>query len=300
MLRTKSWPGLAFFLTLAFVPAPIRAQGDAEIPEEKIRAIQKQLTDINVMLGKAFENVTSDIKALTRRVDEYKDFQGQTDVRLGAAEVQIKQLQDLVARLQGDMLVLKKNGPAAAPVVVLKEESPLKTLQERLERLEKLQDQDSATAQQVAGIKIQLSVLQETITGLQKDLDGVKSKIIQTEKSISLYPPADKQSLEEMRERLARMEKLLQDLQARPPYVAGSSPVPVPATGRIVVVNNSTEELLLLLNGQSQRVPAGSTLPLENRPVGTFSYEVISPTYGSLRRSSPALTAGETFTIRIQ
>ena len=110
---------------------------------------------------------------------------------------------------------------------------------------------------------------------------------------MAAYPP---ESLEELRALLTRIEGLLQAM-APAGRVAGFGPAG--QTGRIMLSNRYPEEMLFIVNGTSYRVAPGSTRVLDPQPAGTITYEVLSPTWGLLRRRTTTLAANEPFRINV-
>lgn len=68
-------------------------------------------------------------------------------------------------------------------------------------------------------------------------------------------------------------------------------------TGRVMLVNLYSEELLFIINGASYRVPANKSRMIENVPTGTLRYEVFADRWGSLENRITTLAAGDTFTL---
>ena len=68
-------------------------------------------------------------------------------------------------------------------------------------------------------------------------------------------------------------------------------------TGRVMLVNLYTEDLLFLVNGAPHRVPPGRSKLVENIPVGSVQYVVHSARWGTLENRSTTLAPGDTFTL---
>ena len=59
--------------------------------------------------------------------------------------------------------------------------------------------------------------------------------------------------------------------------------------------------MLFLVNQTPYRVAPGTTRSLDGMPLGAFTYEVISPTYGVVRpRQNRVLAAGDPFRIFVE
>jgi hypothetical protein len=135
-----------------------------------------------------------------------------------------------------------------------------------------------------------VNALEKQYNQLRLDIEALRKRI-----DLRLYPPpGDKEMLDRIEDRLTKIEQALKLLQ--PPTVSKLGPAAA-NTGRVVLVNAYTEELLFLVNGKAYRVAAGNTAVLDNLPAGQFTYEVISPTYGLRARNSPFLEAGKSFII---
>jgi hypothetical protein len=139
--------------------------------------------------------------------------------------------------------------------------------------------------------QLAISTLQRQVNDLKTDLDGLKRRM---QSELRLYPAADKDSLDDLRARIAELERTCSRLQGRP-RVAMFPPAPV--TGRVLLVNTYPYEILFIVNAQSQRVPPGATVTMENVPAGAITYEAIAPFHGVVARTTTTLAAGETLTL---
>jgi len=140
---------------------------------------------------------------------------------------------------------------------------------------------------------LKLRDAQNKITDFGKQVDQLRLDVETLRKrgDVSLYPPpGDKAALDDIKARLGDIEAALQRLQ--PSTTVTKSPPPA-NTGRLVLVNAYSEELLFLVNQKPYRVAAGATAVLDNLAAGTVNYEVISPTYGLRARNSPFLEPGK-------
>lgn len=124
---------------------------------------------------------------------------------------------------------------------------------------------------------------------LQSDFQNLKQKLT---KDYSLYPPVANSGMEDLKQRLQKIEKMVGDMR-------GSTRIALspPSVGRIVLVNGYNEDILFIVNGTTYRLTPGSTSELDNQPSGTFTYEVVSPTFGLRARNTRTLNPNETFTI---
>jgi hypothetical protein len=133
--------------------------------------------------------------------------------------------------------------------------------------------------------------VQKQISDLQTDLNALKRRLSGSD--LKLYPAADAGALEELRSRLAQMERTLERLQAPPTRMAFSAP----RTSQLVVVNTYNSDMLFVVNGVEYRVNPGQTFTL-TVPAGTLTYEAIAPGWGIVRpRTTTTLAPGETLTL---
>jgi hypothetical protein len=143
--------------------------------------------------------------------------------------------------------------------------------------------------QAVKAIKENVEKVQRDLEQLSADLGEGKGRPPAGPQAGS--PPADKATLEDIKNRLAKIE---QDLAKLTTTRTAFSPAP---SGRLQLVNHYTEDLLFIVNGRAYRVAPGATQTLEQVPAGVFRYEVVSPMWGVRAVNNPVLAAGETFTI---
>ena len=78
------------------------------------------------------------------------------------------------------------------------------------------------------------------------------------------------------------------------PPVNGS---PAAATGRVMLVNLYSEDLLFIINGRQHRVPAKTQRLIEGVPTGRLQYEVFAERWGTLDNRATTLASGDTFTL---
>lgn len=157
--------------------------------------------------------------------------------------------------------------------------------------LKTLKANDSDTALKLRDAQNRITDLGKVVNQLRLDIDTLRKK-----GDVALYPPpSDKAAFDEIKDRLGQIEQALERLKPAPSVKVGSSPAG--NTGRLVLVNAYTEELLFLVNQKPYRVTAGATAILDNLPAGTVTYEVISPTHGLRARNNPFLEAGKSIII---
>lgn len=109
-------------------------------------------------------------------------------------------------------------------------------------------------------------------------------------------------NLEEIKLKLGNIEQAILKLQPTEKRIALAAPSPEPAivakpnTSNVIFVNLYDQDLWLWVNQKQHRVPANTTLTLDNIPAGPATIEVRSPE-GIFHKSNPTLVADETFTL---
>jgi hypothetical protein len=143
--------------------------------------------------------------------------------------------------------------------------------------------------------QLKLTAVLDRVGALEKQLTNLRTQV-QTMRdrvaTVANYPPTDKSTLDEIKMRLSQLQDALNRLQSTSERKAFS----LPDTGRLVLLNLYGEDLLFVVNQRSYRLAPGASVTLD-QPAGAFTYEVISPTHGLVRRNTPVLRAGETFPI---
>ncbi|MFO0865618.1 MAG: hypothetical protein U0744_13365 [Gemmataceae bacterium] len=145
--------------------------------------------------------------------------------------------------------------------------------------------------------------LEKQIANVRGDLESLRTQIRNLPTGGPAVPPppvADKSSLEDIKSKLGNIEQAILKLQPNQNRIALAPPTTTPpttTTGRVMLVNLHSEELLFVVNNKTHRVGPGSSLPLDTIPAGSLSYEVLSPTWGLRARNSTTLAANETFTL---
>jgi hypothetical protein len=133
---------------------------------------------------------------------------------------------------------------------------------------------------------------------LAKKIEAIQSKVAQLESEVKNLKgqvrPDSLAGIDDIRSRLGNIEDRLSKMQSEK-RVALSPP----AMGRIVLVNNHSDLLNFVINGQSHTVWPRSTMTLDQN-AGAFTYEVLSPVWGRLAYKTPMLSPHETFTIIAQ
>jgi outer membrane murein-binding lipoprotein Lpp len=175
----------------------------------------------------------------------------------------------------------------------------LKDIARRIKNIESamVEIQRNADAILKEGLKYQalvgrISELEEKMGKMQTQLDALKKEGAPKERT-SAYPP---ESIEEIQKRLAQIEDVLKRMGPAPRV----SRFPPNNAGRIVLTNQYPEEMLFIINGRENfRLAPGTSRVLEGFPAGTFTYEVVSPSWGSRARKTTSLAANETYRITV-
>ncbi len=105
----------------------------------------------------------------------------------------------------------------------------------------------------------------------------------------------DKTGIDDIRAKLGNIEQAILKLQ--PPSNRVSLSPPVAASGRVVLVNLFSEDVLFVVNQVPYRVAPGSNRPIENVIAGNLNYELIAQPWGQVGRNTTRLAANETLTL---
>jgi hypothetical protein len=166
-------------------------------------------------------------------------------------------------------------------------------------RLKALEASEANTKLQLTEIDLKLRKQKELMLNLQNILTQLRDDIETLQKrlpvgDISKYPPPEKVTLDDVMTRLRLLEQEVFRMKAAGTEHTVRSP---PTTGRIVFENRHPQYLLFVLNRKAYRAEAGQIVTIDAQPVGTFTYEVISPLTGSGGIHTRVLEPGKTFTI---
>lgn len=144
--------------------------------------------------------------------------------------------------------------------------------------------------------------LEKQIASIRGDLEGLRNQIRNLPSGanppIPAPPVTDKSGLDDIKAKLGSIEQAILKLQPSQNRIALAPPSPAAAsTGRVLLINLHSEELLFVVNQKTHRVAPGASVPLDAVPSGSLSYEVLSPTWGLRARNTTSLAANETFTL---
>jgi len=316
--------GSLFVLSGLLAAGPAAAVGRGQDGGDKSVPVQEQLQRLEGTLKKAFDKVAEEIKALHRDLSATKEDRAEVQSKLQAALGKITSLERLVSEMKNDIDALK--GKPAPRVALYPPDAPppAEDLGARLARLEQalaggpspgrvsvhaagangekvrqLQEQlehiDATTKRAFDRLHEDLGSLRRELKGCQDDRFEGRLRLETANATLTSLQPqlaALRAEVETLR-RTPAPATVAYYPPAAPSYVALSPP----QTGRLVLVNNYTEEMIFNVNGRTYRVAAGMSLPLEGFPAGVLSYQVISPTWGVRGSNTTTLAAGETFTV---
>ena len=215
---------------------------------------------------------------------------------------------------------------------VEKRKTPVQDNEDLIERITKL---DKTIRSQFNGVNESLQTLTTDVQGLKKSISEVKADVVALQgeqlkqklqiesaktqidlvneqiaklqkRSVAAEPgPLDpktpvveKANLEDIRLKLGSIEQAILKLAPGKDRVSMSPPTAQPTnTGRVMLVNMYTEDMLFIVNGQRFRVAPNTSRALDAVPTGALTYEVVSPTWGPRSNDRTVLGANETFTI---
>jgi hypothetical protein len=157
--------------------------------------------------------------------------------------------------------------------------------------LKKLEDGVLATLQK------RVDTLEGKLSALQLEQLGHKILIDQLTKRLdaaSASPVVDKammDTLKAIQDGIAKLAPAEKRSSAYPPNGAATN------MGRVMLVNQYSDELLFIVNGVGHRLPPQTSKLVENIPVGALGIEVFSTRFGVFSRRATTLAGGETFTL---
>jgi hypothetical protein len=156
--------------------------------------------------------------------------------------------------------------------------------------LSALKANDDDTRLKLSDVQIKVARLDKLMREIASDLEGLRKQLPSA--TVAQYPPTDKAALEEIKTRLSQLQDAISRLQTG----SGRTAFSPPTTGRLVFINLRPEDMLLVVGQRRWRVAPGASMTVEEA-AGAVTYEVISDSYGLVRRNTPVLRADETITI---
>jgi len=162
-----------------------------------------------------------------------------------------------------------------------------------------------------AGVKTEKTLAEKIDDGFKNmftDMAIVKKNIEQLKGEVQGKNLALNIGMEKNKERMDALEaqmkslsmqlvQITQDLAKLQPTtstIARSAPA---ASGRLVLVNLYTEDVVFVINQNYYTVRPRTNLPVDFVPAGGVTFEVISPSWGRRGSNSATLTPGETLTL---
>ena len=100
-------------------------------------------------------------------------------------------------------------------------------------------------------------------------------------------------SIKSLEEKIARMGPTEQRVSG---YPNGGAAV-ASKTGKVVLINFYSADVLYVINGVTYKLPPGSTKVVENVPAGDLRYEVAADRWGLLESRTTTLVPNDTFTL---
>jgi hypothetical protein len=141
--------------------------------------------------------------------------------------------------------------------------------------------------------------VQKDVGSLKKSIQQLKDELAE-QKIINNLAAKKIQALDETVARLlsdmAAMKIKMEAVKLYPPY---TSKFPPSGTCKVVLVNNTPEQLTFIFNGDSVPVGPFRAQTLEAQPAGVFSYKVLSPSFGLLKQNTTVLKANDLFNIQV-
>lgn len=163
----------------------------------------------------------------------------------------------------------------------------------------------SEISKSINSVKLDVNNLKATQIEQKAQIDELAKRLQALEKSGPgpvAAPKVDKEFMDELRE-LRGSIKALQDTVAKlGPTEKHISAYPngngaAVKTGKVVLVNLSSDMVLFVINGSGYRLAPGASKVLENVPAGALHYEAFADGWGLLQDRLTMLPAGDTFTL---
>jgi hypothetical protein len=195
---------------------------------------------------------------------------------------------------------------AAAPGLARAEpendNSDIKDIKQRLETIEKgltaiQKSLDAASKAQTLDVKLlkgKINKLEEQMGALQTTVDALKKKLSRTETEANYPPEGMDEFIKSLINGLVRIEKKLDRLTTSTQVAKAP-----PEVGTVALNNRYDEEILFTVNGTSYRLAPGTSRSLVDVPAGSLTYEVISPSFGLVRRKTTTLAPNKTLSINV-
>jgi len=136
----------------------------------------------------------------------------------------------------------------------------------------------------------------KSFENVKRDVDALKNEVEGLKTDANLKLQAALLRIETLEKQMTQMRS--DQRVMRESYFGGpSANGPFTNTGRIVLVNHYFEDMTFYVNNIPYRVAPGASATVAGQPAGMFTYEAVSPSWGSRGRQTRMLAANETFTI---
>lgn len=142
---------------------------------------------------------------------------------------------------------------------------------------------DKAVLERIESLDKKIKDLESGLNLIRADLDALRKRDLSS----------DKPGLEDIKGKLAAIERALLKLQPSSVRSSMSPPAAMPM-GRVVLANLYPEDMFFVVNNRRFRVLPGSNVPLDNVPAGVLNYEVISSATLLGTRHATALAPNQT------
>jgi hypothetical protein len=154
-------------------------------------------------------------------------------------------------------------------------------------------------------ISKKLGALQTEQLRQRRELDdlAIQVEILRKKMNVAGNGPAtpavDKAFMEEFRASMKALQETIAKLGPAEKRTSGypNGSIAPSKTGRVVLANFYSEELLFIINGARYRVAPRTTMVVESVPIGDVRYEVFADRWGVLENRVTTLAAGDVFTV---
>jgi hypothetical protein len=173
-----------------------------------------------------------------------------------------------------------------------------KDLQLQITTINEEQLRQKLDLQGLKSLSKRVQALEENVVTINEDLKKLRKQIL-AESPIPTQP-ADRAAFDDIRARLAKMEKLLESLQTSGIGSSERKSFASPAGanfGRVLLVNLYSEDMLFIVNDRPYRVDSGKTVQLDGVPTGALNYHVFSDRWGTRALKTTSLQPSETLTV---
>ncbi len=175
----------------------------------------------------------------------------------------------------------------------------LKSLKQSIESINKELLKVKGLEGSIKSLEDSLEDIKENVKGslenAKKDMDGFRKdmgKVLATLDELAKKNTTS--TAKEVEELKARLDKIDKKLDVLRPDVSVRRYPPPTELGRVLLVNRYPEEITFIVNGTSYRLAPGGSRLIDGVPAGSFTYEVLSPSYGMVTRRTRTLLPNET------